>query len=89
MVTYFVLLPFERNSEGELVAAAAMEIGTEESARNQAKLLTERRVGAVAFSRTGDPMAGEFDDAVILASYGDVPDEFRSHVNVVDVSSER
>jgi hypothetical protein len=89
MITYFVLLPFERNGDGELVAGAAMEVKTAESARNQAKHLTEKRVGAVVFSRTGDPAAGEFDDAIILASYGDVPDDFRAHVNVVDISAKR
>jgi len=30
-------------------------------------------VGAVAFSRTGDPALGEFGDAEVLGSYGDVP----------------
>lgn len=28
--------------------------------------------GAVAFSRTGDPAMGDFEDAVILAQYGEV-----------------
>lgn len=29
--------------------------------------------GAVAFSRSGDLTIGEFDDAVVLVSIGDVP----------------
>jgi hypothetical protein len=29
--------------------------------------------GAVAFSRRGDPDMGEWTDAVILATYGEVP----------------
>jgi hypothetical protein len=29
-------------------------------------------VGAEAFSRTGDPSVGEFQDAVILAKFGEV-----------------
>ena len=32
--------------------------------------------GAVAFSRTGDPNLGEFDEAVILKTFGQVPDDF-------------
>jgi hypothetical protein len=32
-------------------------------------------VGAVAFSRTGDPSAGEFSDAVLLRAFGDVPSD--------------
>ena len=30
--------------------------------------------GAVAFSRTGDPVLGEFDDAVIIVRLGEVDD---------------
>jgi hypothetical protein len=32
-------------------------------------------VGAVAFSRTGDPMIGEFGDAQLLRKFGVVPDD--------------
>jgi hypothetical protein len=32
-------------------------------------------VGAVAFSRSGDPTIGEFSDATLLKSYGNVPDD--------------
>jgi hypothetical protein len=32
--------------------------------------------GAVAFSRRGDPNLGDFEDAVILKPYGEVPDDF-------------
>jgi hypothetical protein len=34
-----------------------------------------KKAGAIAFSRTGDPAIGEFEDAVILGRYGDVPDD--------------
>jgi len=32
-------------------------------------------VGAVAFCRSGDPMAGEFGDARVLKTFGQVPDD--------------
>jgi hypothetical protein len=32
-------------------------------------------VGAVAFSRTGDPATGEFSDATVIRKFGDVPDD--------------
>ena len=32
--------------------------------------------GAGAFSRSGDPSLGEFEDAVILKSFGEVPEDF-------------
>jgi hypothetical protein len=37
----------------------------------------EANAGAVAFSRSGDPNLGEFEDAVILKSFGEVPEDFR------------
>ena len=30
--------------------------------------------GAIAFSRSGDPAAGEFGDAKLIRKFGDVPD---------------
>jgi hypothetical protein len=37
----------------------------------------EANAGAIAFARRGDPNLGEFDDAVILKTFGDVPEDFR------------
>jgi hypothetical protein len=32
-------------------------------------------VGAVAFSRTGDPATGDFGDAKVIKKFGAVPDD--------------
>jgi len=32
-------------------------------------------VGAVAFSRTGDPATGDFGDAIVIKKFGDVPED--------------
>ena len=37
----------------------------------------EMNAGAVAFSRQGNVELGEFEDALILKTFGDVPDDFR------------
>jgi hypothetical protein len=74
-ITYFVALPFDRNEEGELVAGEAREAQSEMAARRIASALAGGKAGAIAFSRTGDPSTGEFDDAVILARYGETPDD--------------
>jgi hypothetical protein len=37
--------------------------------------------GAVAFSKTGDPQLGAWDDAVILGRYGDVPDDLAPYTS--------
>jgi hypothetical protein len=34
----------------------------------------EGHVGAVAFSRTGDPATGDFSDARVIRKFGDVPE---------------
>lgn len=39
-----------------------------------AQATAARRSAVVAFSRTGDADTGDFDDPVILATHGDVPD---------------
>jgi hypothetical protein len=35
----------------------------------------EGHLGAVAFSRTGDPATGNFSDAKVIRKFGDVPDD--------------
>ena len=41
-------------------------------AERRARALALEHAGALAFSRTGDPTTGEFQDAVILARFGEV-----------------
>ena len=49
-----------------------IEAPNAESARRRAFELAVKNAGAIAFSRTGDPNTGDFSDAVILATYGEV-----------------
>jgi hypothetical protein len=74
-VTYYVALPFLQDDTGSPVAGAAEECQSASSAVRRAEVLSRApgSVGAVAFSRTGDPMAGEFGDAHLLKKFGDVP----------------
>jgi hypothetical protein len=41
-------------------------------AERAARSLSHIHAGAVAFARIGDPAPGEFQDAVILARFGEV-----------------
>ena len=41
-------------------------------AERRARALALEHAGALAFSRTGNPATGEFQDAVILARFGEV-----------------
>jgi hypothetical protein len=76
-VTYYVALPFLQDDIGAPVAGAAEECHSSSGALRRAEVLAKAAgsVGAVAFSRTGDPMIGEFSDARLLKKFGDVPDD--------------
>jgi hypothetical protein len=43
--------------------------------RAEALSRKEGNVGAVAFSRTGDPATGEFSDAKVIKTFGEVPND--------------
>jgi hypothetical protein len=43
--------------------------------RAEALSRREGNVGAVAFSRTGDPATGDFGDAKVIQKFGNVPDD--------------
>jgi hypothetical protein len=43
--------------------------------RAEALSRKEGHVGAVAFSRTGDPATGDFGDAKVTRRFGDIPDD--------------
>lgn len=72
-VTYYVVLPFVRDEDGELVAEEGVEAPSAYAAQRRAQAMIGKKAGAIAFSRTGDPTIGEFDDAEILGRYGEVP----------------
>jgi hypothetical protein len=75
-VTYFVAMPFVPADDG-VAPGEPVECPSATAAITRADTLSrkEGHVGAVAFSRTGDPSAGEFSDAVLLRAFGDVPSD--------------
>jgi hypothetical protein len=75
-VTYFVALPFVAADDGG-APAEAVECTSAGAAIARAEMLSRKEayIGAVAFRRTGDPLAGEFGDAVLLKAFGDVPSD--------------
>ena len=76
-VTYYVAMPFLQDDAGSPVAGAAEECQSSSGALRRAEVLSRAAgsIGAVAFSRTGDPMIGEFGDAQLLRKFGNVPDD--------------
>jgi hypothetical protein len=76
-VTYYVAMPFLQDDSGSPVAGAAEECQSSAGALRRAEILSKSAgsIGAVAFSRTGDPVMGEFGDAQLLKKFGNVPDD--------------
>jgi hypothetical protein len=76
------VLPFSRTEEGDFLAEATIEVRSAEQARAVASSI-EGREGkeAIAFSKTGDPQLGEWEHAVILGRYGDVPDDLAPYTS--------
>jgi len=74
---YYVAMPFTPADEGGLAPGQAVECHNPGAAIRRAESMArqEGNAGAVAFSRMGDPNVGEFEDAVILKAFGDVPSE--------------
>ncbi|KAF0131117.1 MAG: hypothetical protein FD152_2049 [Xanthobacteraceae bacterium] len=72
-VTYYVVQPFAVSPRGKFRALDAIEAKDPSTARLRAERLAAKG-GAIAFARTGDPDTGDFDDAVVLATFGSTPD---------------
>jgi hypothetical protein len=75
-VTYYVALPFMIADDG-VAPGEPVECFNSNAAVMRADALSrkESHVGAVAFSRTGDPATGDFGDAKVIKKFGDVPDD--------------
>jgi hypothetical protein len=73
--TYYVALAFKRSDDnGDIVACDPKEARSADQAIRMAGSLAKEdgHCGAIAFSRTGDPALGDFEDAVILKTIGEV-----------------
>jgi hypothetical protein len=75
---YYVALPFTPVEGGGLAPGQAVECPHAAAAILRAEVMSrdEANVGSIAFSRNGSPEIGEFEDAVILTAFGEVPDDF-------------
>lgn len=70
-----VLAAFDRNDDGDLVAAFdPRQVDTAERAIREARLLAGNHAGVVAWSREADPSVGEYGPPAILFQAGELPD---------------
>lgn len=73
-VTHFVVQAFRKGKRGKVEAEEPKIARDHANCLSMAERLATSRHGVIAFSRTGDPDTGDFDEPVILARHGDVPD---------------
>jgi hypothetical protein len=75
-ITYYVALPFVPSDDG-IAPAEPVECFNPNAAVMRAEVLSRKAgyVGALAFSRTGDPATGDFGDAKVIRKFGEVPED--------------
>ncbi len=75
-VTYYVALPFVVTDDG-IAPAEPTECFNPNTAVMRAVSLSRNPsyVGAIAFSRTGDPATGDFGNAKVIRKFGEVPED--------------
>ncbi|CAM5764379.1 hypothetical protein LMIY3S_01128 [Labrys miyagiensis] len=79
-ITYYLVIPFIRTPDGTFLALDPEEATDVAKAKHRAfNIVGQERgddqvVGTIAFSRSGDPTLGDFEDALILARYGETPE---------------
>ena len=72
-VTHYVVQAYQK--KGKRIIADEPKIAADErQCLRMAEAAASRRHAVIAFSRTGDADTGDFDDPVILAKHGDVPE---------------
>jgi hypothetical protein len=68
--------PSRSLKDGELVGGEPIDCANAGRAVREAERLSRLNAGAVAFSRSGDPNLGEFNDANIIKQFSESPPEF-------------
>lgn len=88
--TYFVVVTFRevKGSGGKLTAEDPREARNREHALNLVERYKPLRPGVIAFYRTCDPASGEWEDAVIIARHGRVPEEVDGLVDATDIEAD-
>lgn len=83
MSAYFVVQSFTRGSKGGLRPDLPVQAQNTAHARRMAERLAVQKALVIAFMREGDAKTGEFEEAVLIAAHGDVPDEVREMPTLV------
>jgi hypothetical protein len=78
MEIYYTALPFVRLENGNLAPGEAAECPHSSAVIRRADAMSrnEANAGAVALAYIESPSLGELERAIILKTFGDVPDDF-------------
>lgn len=88
-LTYFVVQAYKAvKGKGKISADEPIPARDHDHARRMFERFKQTRAGVVAFSRTGDPATGEFEDAVIIARHGVLPAEVDGLIDISDAGFE-
>ncbi|UHC14367.1 hypothetical protein LRS73_17555 [Methylobacterium currus] len=71
--TYYVVQSFS-GPPHRPVLDEPYEAASKEAAASLAERLAPKKLAVVAFSRTGNFQTGEFEDAIVIASFGRIPE---------------
>jgi len=69
-----VVMAFDRDDDGNLVAAIEQQQQSEERAIRIANALASKHAGVIAWSREANPNLGEYGEPTTLFMSGGVPD---------------
>ncbi len=72
--TWYVVQGYRRGKRGSLVPDEPKMARSYEDCQKLAARISTTRPAVIAFSRQGDATTGDFDDPVVIATYGEVPD---------------
>jgi hypothetical protein len=75
LVTYYVVQAYQAGRNGYLVPDDPRELPSQRQAEIAARILSQSRPAVVAFSRSGNPQTGDWQDAEIIYQAGELPDE--------------
>jgi hypothetical protein len=78
MMISYTALPFVRLENGGVVPGEAVECPHSSAVirRAESMVRNEANAGAVAFARIESPALSDFEDAMILKTFGDVTENF-------------
>lgn len=75
MSAAYVVQTYSTGKRGRLTADSPMQAQSTSHAMRMAERMAESKALVIAFQQVGDPQTGEYEEAKLIAAFGQVPDE--------------